>query len=295
MEGGTARGELGEFQDRLIAAYTQRYHEAAVWKTIIWLGSAALFVAALVIAAFDGGAAALGLVGSGYLLCSRLVLRPEMTRGHREGVAIQEQYDVDAFGLPWNKSLGGKALSPMDVEALAERFSGDPSSLADWYVAAEGAPPGAQVLLRQLENAWWGRRDHRRFAVFSTVSLVLSVGATILVGLGRDVSLATYVSSLIAPSLPWLLDLADLSVLHWRAAAARDDLESDLIACWNALGPEGPDVPLERLRENQDRIFIARRRFGRVPTWFYRLSSDSNEKAFRSAADRMLTEKGWRQ
>jgi len=293
MEG--VRGQSRErFHERLIAAYTQRYREAAVWKTVIWLGSATLFLGALTVAAVKGGAAALGLIGSGYLLCSRLVLRPEMTRAHREGVAVQEQYDTEKFGLEWNKSLAGKHLSPMDVEVLAGRFGGDPESLSSWYVGGAGAPPGAQVLLRQLENASWGRRDHRSFAVISTACLVFSVGATVAVGLLRDVTLATYVSSLIAPSLPWLLDLADLSVLHWRAASARGEIEADLIAAWNALPTGGADVPPELLRENQDRIFIARRRFGRVPSWFYRRRRDGNEEAFQAAADRMLSEKGWR-
>src|SRR4051794_23335842 len=115
--------------DRLIAAYTQRYREAGRWKAATWAGSAMLFAAGLIFAAARSEAAARGLVAWGYLLSSRAVLRPEMTRAHREGVVLQEQYDVNLFGLPWNLGLAGPPIKQVDVEDLAERFSGDASEL----------------------------------------------------------------------------------------------------------------------------------------------------------------------
>jgi len=295
MAGESARGGVlqAEFAGRLIAAYITRYREAAAWKAAIWLGSLALFLTALVVDSLVGEAAILGLLGSLYLLASRLVLRPEMTRAHREGVAIQEQYDVELFGLTWNKGLADSPVPIVDVEDLASRYQGSQAALAGWYVGTGHAPSGAAVLLRQLENVSWGRRDHQRFAILAASSLVISVGATVVVGLLAGASLAAYVSTLLAPSLPWLLDLADLSVLHWRAAATRSEIEADLNTLWVSLGNGTPDVPPEALREVQDRIFIARRRFGRVPTWFYRLRHDRNKAAFDAAASRMLEGKGW--
>jgi hypothetical protein len=289
-EDATATG----LSDRLIAAYSQRYRESGRWKVAIWLGSAALFLAALVLAALGEEVAVLGLFGSGYLLCSRLVLRPEMTRAHREGVAIQEQYDVESFGLPWNQGLAGPPASPFDVEDLADRYSGDRGILSEWYVDTGSAPPSAAVLLRQFENATWGRRDHRRFAILVAATLVASIVATVVVGLLRDLTLAAYVSTLAAPALPWLLDLADLSVMHGRAAATRRELEVDLLEEWSALEVAAETaVPIEDLRENQNRIFIARRRFGRVPTLVYRVYRDRNQRAFEAASASMLEQKGW--
>lgn len=289
-----AHGPGDQFADRLIAAYTQRYREAAAWKTAIWIGGAVLFLGALTVATFVGEKAVLGLLGSGYLLASRLVLRPEMTRTHRDGVVIQEQYDVESFGLPWNQGLTGSKAPLVDVEDLARRYPGDPAALAGWYVEAGGAPAGAAVLLFQLENVSWGRRDHRRFATLAVAILAISLGATVTVGMLDNVSLSMYVSTLLAPSLPWLLDLADLSVVHWRAASTRGEIEDDLNALWSGLsGGADSEVPSETLREAQDRIFIARRRFDRVPTWFYRLRRDRNQVAFQAAASRMLEEKGW--
>lgn len=294
-ESGGVQGAGEPFADRLIAAYMQRYREAAAWKTAIWVGAAALFLGALAVAAFVGEKAVLGLVGSGFLLASRLILRPEMTRAHREGVVIQEQWDVESFDLRWNQGLAGSQMPLVDVEDLARRYQGDPGALADWYVPAGSAPARATVLLRQLENVSWGRRDHQRFALLVSAILALSLGATVAVGLLNEITLSIYVSTLLAPSLPWLLDLADLSVVHWRAAATRGEIENDLNALWNGLGNgDGSEVSPETLREAQDRIFIARRRFGRVPTWFYRLHRERNQTAFHAAANRMLEGKGWR-
>jgi hypothetical protein len=295
MGGSAHAGEPApRLAERLIAAYTQRYQEAARWKLATWVGSASLYVAGLVTGMVSDGAPVLGLVASGYLLCSRLVLRPEMTRAHREGVVIQEQYDLDLYALSWNPGLAGRPVPLPDVEDLAGRFKGDSTDLSAWYANGGKAPHGARVLLRQLENATWGRWDHRRFAVAATGALVASVAATVLVGLSQDVGLDTYVSTLAAPALPWLLDLADLAALHWRASARRGEIEADLAERWAQL-PAGPGDPIgaEVLRGYQDRIFAVRRASGRVPTWFYRLYRDRNHEAFQAAANRMLAEKGW--
>lgn len=277
---------------RLISAYSQRYREAARWKTAAWIGSALLFVAGLGFGAAGEDASGLGLLASGYLLCSRLVLRPEMTRAHREAVALQEFFDTRLFSLPWNPGLVGKLPALVDVEDLARRFSGDASGFSTWYVGASAAPPGARVLLWQLENVSWGRRDHRRFAVFSAIVLVLSAGATVVVGLARDISLTVYVSVLAAPALPWLLDVADLTTLHWRAAGRRGEIEAELTETWRTAAGNGA-IPAETLRAAQDRIFAARRSTGRVPTWFYRLYRTRNQAAFAAAAAQMLDERGW--
>lgn len=289
--GSTLESEQ-DFADRLIAAYSQRYREAGRWKTASWIGSAGLFLAGLILVCVDMEVAAVGLVASVYLLSSRLILRPEMTRAHREGVVLQEQYDTQRFSLPWNPALAGREISIVDVEALAGRYRGDISPFADWYVECGLAPQGAATLLRQLENATWGRLDHRRFAIFSVLTLIVSIGATVAVGLLRDVTLAAYVSALVLPALPWLLDLVDLATLHWSASCRREEIEVEATDLWSSTA-DGSAPLTQRLRSLQDRIFIARRSYGRVPSWFYRFFSKRNHDAFRAAARRMLKDRGW--
>ncbi|HEY8502548.1 MAG TPA: S-4TM family putative pore-forming effector, partial [Solirubrobacterales bacterium] len=177
FSGPAGNGPVAEppLAERLIAAYSQRYREASRWKTATWVGAGLLFLTSLVTVAVGHGVTVLGLVGSAYLLCSRLILRPEMTKAHRDGVLLQEQYDTSVFGLPWNRGLAGGPLSIMDVEDLAGRFRGNPEDLVTWYVDTGEAPVGARVLLRQLENATWGRWDHRRFAVAVLILLLVSI------------------------------------------------------------------------------------------------------------------------
>lgn len=283
-----------ELSSRLIAAYTQRYREAERWKAAAWVGSALLFITGLTLSIFGHGAATLGLIASAYLLCSRVVLRPEMTRAHREGVVLQEQFDVDLFSMPWNPGLAGRRVSPVDIEDLADRFRGDDAALSRWYVSGGNAPSSIEVLLRQLENATWGRLDHRRFSMATGLVLLASIGATIAVGLARDVTLATYVSAIAAPSLPWLLDLIDLTALHLHASARREEIEVALRELWDTYSNEPePGVPASKLREIQDRIFGVRRSSGRVPMWFYRLYRTRNHRAIQAAVHRMLDERGW--
>lgn len=279
---------------RLIEAYTERYREAARWKSAIWVGSAALFGAGVILALLDNPSPTLGLIAAGYAVCARLVVRPESTRAHREAVTLQEQYETQAFGLPWNRPLAGRQLPQVDVEDLAGRGRTDPDRLRRWNVDGGGAPQAMRVLLWQLEGATWGRRDHRRCAVAMTATAVLSVATTVVVGFVRDASLTAYVSTLAVPALPWLLDLVDAARLHGQASTARERIEDDLNGLWLAVvsGAE-PCVTTAVLRANQDRLFANRLAFGRVPEWFYLCYRDRNERAFSAASRQMLERAGW--
>jgi len=50
---------------RLIEAYTERYRDAARWKSVIWVGSAALFGAGIILALLDNPSPTLGLIAAG--------------------------------------------------------------------------------------------------------------------------------------------------------------------------------------------------------------------------------------
>lgn len=279
---------------RLIAAASQRYREAGRWKAATWAGSGLLFGLGLILAITNEQTAVLALLAAAYLLCTRLVLRPEMTRAHREGVTLQEQSDVRLFGLEWNKSLGGRPIGQVDVEDLAERHRGASDRYATWYVSAGDAPAAFEVLLRQLESAAWGRRDHRRFSMVAAATAVVSVAATVIVGLIQGQVLATYVTSLAVPGLPWTLDLIELARLHARASAERGEIENDLNTLWtDATASAEPAIGTETLRGVQDRLYVARVRSGRVPTWFYAIYRGRNERAFISATREMVQQAGW--
>jgi hypothetical protein len=277
----------------LHAAYHQRYRESSRWKSALWTLSAALFATGVVLAAAGVESAALGLVASGYLLASRLVLRPEMTRAHREAVVIQEQYDVTVFGMGWNEALVGRRRPLVEIEGLAARHDGDAVGAERWYVGTGRAPHGMSVMLLQLENVSWGRLDHHRFAVLSGAGAAASLAAITVGGLLTHASLAGFIATLVAPSLPWILDLLDLAVLHRKASQQRAGIEQDIITLWDAAVQESVDVSSETLRVMQDRIYLARRASGRVPGWFYQLFRDRNLRAFTAAASTMLGACGW--
>lgn len=121
-----------------------------------------------------------------------------------------------------------------------------------------------------------------------------SLATTVVVGLAVGASLSTYLSAIVVPALPWLLDLVDTSRLHAQASVERRQIEIDLNAQWQtgaSLDP--PEIATATLRENQSRIFVNRLTFGRVPTWIYRIYRMRNQAAFTAAAEAMLAEKGW--
>jgi SMODS-associating 4TM effector domain len=282
---------LTAWQEQLIAAYSQRYREAARWKLAVWSLDAALFLAGLVVWTVWGSRPVLGIMSAAYLLLARVVLRPELSRAHAEAVKLQEQFEVSLFRLSWNEGLMGTEMGAGDVADLSRRFRGDPTELHTWFVVSPDVPHEVRVLLCQWQNASWGRKDHARFARTVIALIALSIATTLAFGILQDATLTDYLTTLAMPSLPWLLDLADLSALHRRASARRSEIEQRVNALLN--GASSTNVPTtETLRAIQDTIARNRSDAGRIPAWFYRLLRRRNFEAHRIAVRHLVEE--WR-
>ena len=278
---------LSAWQRQLIAAYSQRYREAARWKLAVWSLDAALFLAGLVVWTAWGATPVLGILSASYLLLTRVVLRPELSRAHADAVKLQEQFEVDLFCLPWNEGLMGTEIGAGDVVDLSSRFRGDPTELHVWFVTSSRVPHELRVLLCQWQNCSWGRNDHARFARVVLVGIALSLAATLVLGITRGATLPEYLTTLAMPSLPWLLDLADLFALHRRASIRRGEIERRVHALLGAAS--SANVPAaETLRGIQDAIARNRTDAGRIPKWFYRLFRRRNFEAHRVAVEHLV-------
>ena len=59
----------------------------------------------------------------------------------RKAVTIQEQFDVEVFGLEWNDGLAGPKEAPEDIHTAAQKIQGmRAAALRDWYPEADAAP-----------------------------------------------------------------------------------------------------------------------------------------------------------
>jgi hypothetical protein len=280
MEEGTTlnANAPSEYQRRLMAASWQRYREAGRWKLFLWGCDLTLFVVGVALWELTGTVAELATAAAVFIVAKRLVVDPERTRAHAEAVRLQEQCEVDMFGLPWNQGLAGRPISPADAYEIAQRFRGDMRRLDTWYVPVDGLAPRSGVLLRQWENASWAARDHRRFWRLVSSVFLLSLVSTLVAAALRHASLAEYLVGLVLPSMPWLLDLADLAAANRRASLSRAEIEATAQQLLYSASNTEPDI--RTLREIQDALYRSRSEVGHVPDWFYRLFRKRNQRLY---------------
>lgn len=219
----------------------------------------------------------LGAAAGLWIFLTRLLVRPLRDRRREMGAVTQERFDVEVLGLTPNLSL-----QHIVSEEEIHRASGDAADSANtpvWYPTDADAEWPKSVLTCQRSNAVWARRQHRSYGLL----LAAVAGFWFLVGVGvgiaSDASLATYLAALALPSLPALLDAAELAREHLKAATRRRETEQRINDLLDAA-----TVTEAELREIQDQLFSLRRRAALVPEWYYKLVGRRFEKDMRYAA-----------
>jgi hypothetical protein len=219
----------------------------------------------------------IGAIAGAWLFVSRRLFQPFTARFQLKGATIQDMFDCEVLGLPWNDALA-RRVAPEDI-AAASRKPKKTAQLADWYPADGAAKWPVSVLLCQRSNAVWGRRQHRLYG-YTLRGIAAAWGVVgIVVAIAHGASTADYLVTIALPSLPALLDATELADTHLAAASSRERIEQRV----DKLLPEG-SVPASDLREIQDQLFALRSTPSIVPEWFYRVLRRRFEADMKTAA-----------
>jgi hypothetical protein len=203
-----------------------------------------------------------------------------------KGAVAQEAFDCAVLGLDWNGVLATEPAQE-DIRRASERSLGRIDRVKGWYPCTEAADWPLSVLICQRSNAVWARRQHTYYGFV----LCGAVATWIAFGIGfaavESASLVAYLTIIALPSLPALLDWAELAEGHLEAATKRGDLEQQIAG----LVREG-DASETDLREFQDGLFDLRRSGQLVPDWFYKLIRKAFERDMQGAAADYIGEAG---
>jgi len=226
-----------------------------------------------------------GALAGAWVLVGRTVLSWIEDRSVQKAVTIQEQFDVEVFGLEWNDGLAGPKVAPEDIHTAAQKIGGKKiERLRDWYPEADAAPWPLNVILCQRSSAVWGRRGHYWYALF-----VLGLGiawfvAGLVMTAAAHVTLTGYLVKVFLPSQPAFLDTIDLFRGHLRQSRAKEALEQKTTDLWNNGVANPGSVSEQDCREVQDQTYVLRRRGIQIPQLIYRLRRKQDEAAMRAAA-----------
>lgn len=193
---------------------------------------------------------------------------------------LQEEFEVEAFGLHWNFVAAGSKVRSVDRRSLSEMFRGKIDE--DWDDMPD-LPAPFDVLARQLENLGWGARVRRRYANFVAVVVSAWTVAGVVVGVVGGFTVAQIVTGWYVPSLGGLLFGLE-SVRQQRAVAnererVEDYAEKQILEAARRRGDTALQASLPELaRQLQDSLFRTRSKAPRVPEVpFYRLPYQSDK------------------
>ncbi len=271
-----------------LRAFTYLYRRSKKlrgYRTWVGIGLAVLgplsSLISLTAAGVIGAAAAL------WVLISRIVLIPAEKRRHRLAVRVHEQFDIRLFGLPWNNLVGPKPSHEDVVDAANRLADDDPIAKQHrdgWYPSTAGVPHPANVLIAQWSSVPYGR--HMSWAYFQFLAGAVAIGfaTAVVIGVAAGSSLTEWLIIWAMPTLPALLDAAEVGDAHRRLAQKKEKVEDELIRpLWDkALGGTGPtDGDCRRL---QDELLHVRLNGVQVPEWFYWRRHDRSELNMAQAA-----------
>ncbi|WP_432193091.1 S-4TM family putative pore-forming effector [Streptomyces sp. bgisy027] len=210
------------------------------------------------------------------------VMAPWAERYLRIAATLQEMFDVDVLGLPWNNVAVGNRIGDDEVSRLSRRFRGGEDRLRGYYLVVDAAAP-YDVLFCLEQNLAWGSRIRLRFAQLMLGVLVLWSTAGVLVTLASGATVSRLVAGWFVPSLGLLLLCLEMYRTQMASIQERlrvlglvraviDDPTSPVIAT--------PATLTRFARQVQDTLYQMRRLQPRLPTWYFRRYHDQDKEDF---------------
>ncbi|MFD0686016.1 S-4TM family putative pore-forming effector [Actinomadura fibrosa] len=226
--------------------------------------------------------AAATLVGAMWAALYKAALVPLAERYLRTAATLQEMYDAEVLGLPWNGVTVGKRIGDDEVSRLSRRFRGNEERLPSYYIVANVAEP-YDVFFCLEQNLAWGSRIRLRFAQVMLGVLVLWSVAGIVFTLATGATVSRLLTRWFLPSLGLLL--VCLEMYRTQMGSIRERMRVlDLVrAAMEEPSSEVISRPAARTlfaRQVQDTLFHVRQLQPRLPSWFFDEYHDQDEADF---------------
>lgn len=191
----------------------------------------------------------------------------------KRAATIQEMFDVQLYGLPWNSILAGDPLRASEISGLSARYRGRDDMIENYYEIADSLRPPFDVLACQMMNLGWGARVRRRFARLILVFVGGWTVAGVVIGAVAHVTVAQLVLTWYIPSLAALMLGLDIHRRQSLVVNERQRVLQQLRSSLESLARKThlvSDDEIQALaRHVQDVIFLTRVSCPRVPDWFF--------------------------
>ncbi len=236
-----------------------------------------LLTIALAVAAFACGSlsnstrALIALAGIGLTLAEAFWLDPWQRQRIKTTAILQEQFDCDLLGIPWNAFTVGARVSHEDVQSLSSAIDAScrETEFKDWYAPAAGnAQAHVTALVCQRSNLWYdgAQRAYYRAGLCVLLAMVVVAYLASLVATGVNMASAVLYA---APLIPFLTWSAKEIVRQKATIETVSHLKDEIEKVWRCLADIQYNDLRQRIRELQDAIYSHRASSPLIFDWVY--------------------------
>jgi hypothetical protein len=210
----------------------------------------------------------------------------------KRGAKLQEQFDTDVFGLPWNRFVTGAPVEHEDVRRLSAKPLSNEREVhfQAWYEVCIGRLPlHLARLIGQRTNISYDARLRSRYSGW-LLTLTLLFGVVLpYAGLYKGMQFPELIMSIVVPFLPVLTWALRERTQQANAAISLTNLNSEWDKIWvKALGGADVAALTAESRALQDAIYLHRERSPLVFDWVYSIFRSANEDEAHHAAEALV-------
>lgn len=210
----------------------------------------------------------------------------------KRGAKLQEQFDTDVFGLPWNRFVTGAQVEHEDVRRLSAKLLSKKreAHFLAWYEVCIGRLPlHVARLIGQRTNISYDARLRRRYGGWLLTLTVLFGVALLYAGLYKGLQFPDLIMTLAVPFLPVLTWALRERMQQANAAISLTNLNGEWDKIWTkALGGADAAALTAESRALQDAIYQHRERSPLVFDWVYSIFRSANEDEAHHAAEDLV-------
>lgn len=207
-----------------------------------------------------------------------------------DAAKIQEKFDTDVFGLPWdNINVGSKPDTGLILNKSKKFVKKHPSytGFFDWYTtkAASFRYPEAIVFCQQ-QNLYWDSSLRKDIVILSKVTLFFLVIIMFVLGVFNDFTFRNFVTNVVLLLLPICLFFYKIITEHNDTIKEMDrlrEINENLIESTVSSNSLSVDF-LSQCRQLQTAIYNHRKSARPIPNWLHKKRKDDQEE---ESADRM--------
>ena len=210
----------------------------------------------------------------------------------KRGAKLQEQFDTDVFGLPWNRFVTGGQVEHEDVRRLSAKPLSEKreAHFQAWYEVCLGRLPlHLARLVGQRTNISYDARLRRRYGGWLLTLTLLFGVALLYAGLYKGLSFPDLIMTLAVPFMPVLTWALRERMQQANAATSLATLNGEWERVWaKAIGGADSTVLTAESRSLQDALYQHRERSPLVFDWIYSIFRSANEDEAHHAAEDLV-------